>query len=245
MPPSRKYLWAHPRSRGEHNTSSESLEHWEGSSPLARGTLFLRRGRPETSGLIPARAGNTAQGIQRRPHRRAHPRSRGEHPALSTRVAGVAGSSPLARGTRLVGEPLPGGHGLIPARAGNTRAALMFECGSRAHPRSRGEHARSTVRVAGVAGSSPLARGTQVVGRRSTRRPGLIPARAGNTETRRPLMLGAGAHPRSRGEHELLDEHDNPVVGSSPLARGTQNVARQLEALEGLIPARAGNTRCI
>ena len=50
---------AHPRSRGEHDQRL-GMEHWrKGSSPLARGTLKELSLIVGTSGLIPARAGNT------------------------------------------------------------------------------------------------------------------------------------------------------------------------------------------
>ena len=91
-----------------------------GSSPLARGTREIELIYRAGSGLIPARAGNTWIVKPARSPPWAHPRSRGEHLADPNRKEAEMGSSPLARGTRLVSEPLPGGHGLIPARAGNT-----------------------------------------------------------------------------------------------------------------------------
>ena len=51
---------------------------------------------------------------------------------------------------------------------------------------------------------------------------GLIPARAGNTESGAVLASTGG--------------------GSSPLARGTRQLRKEERAGEGLIPARAGNT---
>ena len=91
-------------------------------------------------------------------------------------------------------------------------------------------------------GSSPLARGTHHDRAHQLCRPGLIPARAGNTCTcmiRGPLM---GAHPRSRGEHELAAAQVENAKGSSPLARGTHPRHANPSCLRGLIPARAGNT---
>ena len=71
---------------------------------------------------------------------RAHPRSRGEHRIALNLATLAAGSSPLARGTRL--------------HAGRLAALWV------AHPRSRGEHSLTPVRDMPLLGSSPLARGT-------------------------------------------------------------------------------------
>ena len=72
--------------------------------------------------------------------------------------------------------------------------------------------------------------------------PGLIPARAGNTEEAERRPYDYGAHPRSRGEHDPLRQATEPVKGSSPLARGTLTGASVNHEVSGLIPARAGNT---
>ena len=49
---------AHPRSRGEHVLAETHGEGGYGSSPLARGALFLDHQEPPSCRLIPARAGN-------------------------------------------------------------------------------------------------------------------------------------------------------------------------------------------
>ena len=115
---------------------------------------------------------------------------------------------------------------------------------TRAHPRSRGEHInKPTNRKAGK-GSSPLARGTLARISSILCLSGLIPARAGNTNTGAEGIRVARAHPRSRGEHPTLWVFAMSQGGSSPLARGTQaDQVVQASAL-GLIPARAGNTVC-
>ena len=51
-----------------------------------------------------------------------------------------------------------------------------------------------------------------------------------------------GAHPRSRGEHFEWDVARLGDEGSSPLARGTLDAVVEFLTLQGLIPARAGNT---
>ena len=93
-----------------------------------------------------------------------------------------------------------------------------------------------------LAGSSPLARGTPDFGSGGFQNLGLIPARAGNTGTRRILHPQIRAHPRSRGEHYWCLLLKLPSSGSSPLARGTQKRFCPTTICRGLIPARAGNT---
>ena len=135
---------AHPRSRGEHWGSGQQVARDTGSSPLARGTPRIRPHGPRLRRLIPAHAGNTARGIFTGAVVAAHPRSRGEHGLSLTLTRSLRGSSPLARGARLVGEPFPGSHRLIPAHAGSTPTAASVSVSLRAHPRSRGEHHRSS-----------------------------------------------------------------------------------------------------
>ena len=114
-------------------------------------------------------------------------------------------------------------------------------------------------------GSSPLARGTQVPTERRISDERLIPARAGNTSSTGGAKPQCSAHPRSRGEHVVHGRRQTSVLGSSPLARGTNTrkpclpdgltsgsspLARGTPIatvpdveVARLIPARAGNTR--
>ena len=196
---------AHPRSRGEHIGAVYVSVSVVGSSPLARGTRFIPDALMQSSGLIPARAGNTRLIRSRVSEMRAHPRSRGEHSSRRLVIPSSLGSSPLARGT-LEAHPRASAcfgliparagnthyvlyshwwfHGLIPARAGNTTRRQNLASSYRAHPRSRGEHRLAALVGRLAAGSSPLARGT-LQGAPGCGRPlGLIPARAGNTRFR-------------------------------------------------------------
>ena len=152
------------------------------------------------------------------------------------------GSSPLARGTPSLLPGVPGGTRLIPARAGNTRQIRCGQVLAAAHPRSRGEHFRSSCRSLSVSGSSPLARGTPDESKALHFFYRLIPARAGNTAWHFTYAEALTAHPRSRGEHAARTMLSRPSFGSSPLARGTPSRGVFFKPKQRLIPARAGNT---
>ena len=111
---------AHPRWRGEHR----------------RGTRQPQTGRR----LIPAGAGSTLSRVGLRIRIWAHPRWRGEHHDGDRQITPSLGSSPLARGARVVRSWGCAPCGLIPAGAGSTGSAWLVGCSQWAHPRWRGEH---------------------------------------------------------------------------------------------------------
>ena len=111
----------------------------------------------------------------------------------------------------------------------------------RAHPRSHGEHGAREGAEGALPGSSPLARGTYELRPEVGVCRRLIPARAGNIFTTRPIDCLPSAHPRSRGEHTDLNHIQTDNAGSSPLARGALTLRLTLLRSTRLIPARAGN----
>ena len=153
------------------------------------------------------------------------------------------GSSPLARGGRgrHQGRDLP--LGLIPARAGRTRAAGGEKLPAGAHPRSRGADDDRDPYWKGESGSSPLARGGRCCGFLGRSGCGLIPARAGRTALRRQRPSPSRAHPRSRGADAAWPTGSRTERGSSPLARGGPDQTAFEVQYRGLIPARAGRTQ--
>ena len=171
--------------------------------------------------LIPARAGNMSIVITSLVGIAAHPRSRGEHVTGKEHELFEYGSSPLARGTFDRPGCSESLRRLIPARAGNINTYPRTRRPCSAHPRSRGEHGCELRHNQLKVGSSPLARGTSAVVNGCGDGCRLIPARAGNIEPYRAGSVIQAAHPRSRGEHGLLEECEVLVGGSSPLARGT------------------------
>ena len=128
----------HPRSRGVYIHSHAYFLAWRGSSPLARGLLDDVPRALAPAGIIPARAGFTRCRRSRSPCRWDHPRSRGVYGNGFRAVGGKNGSSPLARGLRLIEATNPKDVGIIPARAGFTYPTVDSATWTEDHPRSRG-----------------------------------------------------------------------------------------------------------
>ena len=135
----------------------------------------------------------------------------------------ICGSSPLARGLRVVSS----------VRTRN----------SGDHPRSRGVYEDVVSTSECPSGSSPLARGllgARPVDHRSRR---IIPARAGFTLVDHDPATDTLDHPRSRGVYTTPVRSPTSSPGSSPLARGLPDGAHFGVPFFGIIPARAGFTR--
>ena len=173
----------HPRSRGVYMFYAIRFPNVVGSSPLARGLRARRMGGLDALRIIPARAGFTLHHHEIISASRDHPRSRGVYRRRSSLILEIAGSSPLARGLRvsIISSLLTAG--IIPARAGFTKTELAWRRSQTDHPRSRGVYAISSPGPASTQGSSPLARGLPQTIPKLTDRTGIIPARAGFTNS--------------------------------------------------------------
>ena len=132
--------WDHPRMRGEHMCKCRDSTRVMGSSPHARGALVPKLFMDIDGGIIPACAGSTHHRRCASQSGRDHPRMRGEHNPSQNLSRLVAGSSPHARGARLLdGVTSPDGR-IIPACAGSTASVAVPVEASEDHPRMRGEH---------------------------------------------------------------------------------------------------------
>ena len=176
------------------------------------------------------------------PGARDHPRSRGVYMRIVVVGAGELGSSPLARGLPVFGDPRLGQARIIPARAGFTVLLTRRRPTRLDHPRSRGVYSAGVAAAWNFAGSSPLARGLpEGAGSPGTGRR-IIPARAGFTCRASQRGVCSRDHPRSRGVYEEEAHRLRVQVGSSPLARGLQVILKKAGILVRIIPARAGFT---
>ena len=193
----------HPRSRGVYRARRQHRPRGRGSSPLARGLLWVIVAVWRAIRIIPARAGFTVRmslSVMMGPD---HPRSRGVYMVPAGRSHYWRGSSPLARGLPRVAVPAGGLVGIIPARAGFTSPTTAGCLPAGDHPRSRGVYWNATLDALSAAGSSPLARGLRPPPRTRTRPARIIPARAGFTEIRRVFEALRTDHPRSRGVYPM------------------------------------------
>ena len=210
----------HPRSRGVYGDRTTVTDHPLGSSPLARGLRWRWSCHILLIGIIPARAGFTTCRTRRSARRPDHPRSRGVYADKMGNGKGRSGSSPLARGLRMVCVRVLCTCGIIPARAGFTVLAYGYDNRVTDHPRSRGVYVLRPVGGLGRLGSSPLTRGLRQEHVGLADRDRIIPARAGFTSCGLPFREDGADHPRSRGVYMIgvpFCPFDN---GSSPLARG-------------------------
>ena len=209
--------------RGEHALPECLSTRFPGSSPHARGALISVYKLCRDVGIIPACAGSTRR-------RRAfghvhgdHPRMRGEHSPVTSPSSRHGGSSPHARGALVHDEGVDSDGGIIPACAGSTEEVQNVLVAPGDHPRMRGEHFDPMNRSYMNQGSSPHARGAQVLVRREKVAGGIIPACAGSTQRNRLFCI----------QHK----------GSSPHARGARRRAGEDRVHGGIIPACAGSTR--
>ena len=192
----------------------------------------------------------------------AHPRGCGADRIRRLPWVMRTGSSPRVRGRPAGREPEEWLIGLIPAGAGQTRLcsgawrltwAHPRGCGEtspfsprrprgRAHPRGCGADAAAKAALQASPGSSPRVRGRPVEHRLRLVRQGLIPAGAGQTPCPRISFDAIGAHPRGCGADTDSSGPRRTVTGSSPRVRGRPDQADADAAVEGLIPAGAGQT---
>ena len=120
--PNSDAIWAHPRAGGENSINRSHTGARGGSSPRGRGKHNDVTPGGLHLGLIPARAGKTRRGGLHLRGAGAHPRAGGENRVARIRPRWWVGSSPRGRG-KPADRALSGKwSGLIPARAGKTRA---------------------------------------------------------------------------------------------------------------------------
>ncbi len=151
------------------------------------------------------------------------------------------GSPPLARGTGKAEEKMNAWYRITPACAGNSDIRFSVRNSDGDHPRLRGEQSQLHRRDNHLLGSPPLARGTGFGGQTAPRARRITPACAGNSRAAHQSRGHGGDHPRLRGEQGRTIVCKVEVLGSPPLARGTELYLNTKSPACRITPACAGN----
>ena len=235
----------HPRVCGEQMVGSLMQPRSCGSSPRVRGTESTRRLPGLLTRIIPACAGNRKHPSPAWSPHADHPRVCGEQNFVGSAIHPSPGSSPRVRGTgprrRRNGQP----ERIIPACAGNRRAAGTTRHRSADHPRVCGEQSTIAGTNGCTTGSSPRVRGTVPVVVLDHVQARIIPACAGNSFVCCCGHWYLPDHPRVCGEQAAASGGRTVQAGSSPRVRGTAGLARSALRVIRIIPACAGNSKIL
>ena len=152
-----------------------------GSSPRARGAANGRDQAETMPGIIPAHAGSSPAAGRRHRCGRNHPRVCGEQTLRQQDAEAYVGSSPRVRGAAIDVPKASIAPGIIPARAGSSRACGTGATGSWNHPRAGGEQELPFAALVLLTGSSPRMRGAEHGSSSCASALGIIPAYAGSS----------------------------------------------------------------
>jgi len=234
------FVRVHPRVRGGTAARATSRGTGSGASPRARGNRQRVPACFVHFGCIPACAGEPIEDFWSAWTQTVHPRVRG-----GTILGAVPpwlgrGASPRARGNPGWWHSSGGTAGCIPACAGEPPSSSWSRRPARVHPRVRGGTRPSVSGVAVKVGASPRARGNRRnrIGRVRTER--CIPACAGEPLLPFTWMVVWRVHPRVRGGTTSSGCCSGQCKGASPRARGNHVIGMLQRAVQGCIPACAG-----
>ncbi len=190
------------------------------SSPHARGSSPVPRGRHRDRDVVPARAGIFPRGTTRMASGGGRPRTRGDLPDAPWAEKTHVQSSPHARGSSHRAGTLAGRTRVVPARAGIFLGFGGPRRPARCRPRTRGDLPPVHGGAQYVQRSSPHARGSSPCGTRS--------------EPESP------SRPRTRGDLPDMGYMGAAPSGSSPHARGSSRRRRPPPTWRRVVPACAG-----
>ena len=128
----------------------------------------------------------------------------------------------------------------IPAHAGEPLPDGQARTLCRVYPRPRGGTGEERRVVGGSAGLSPPTRGNRLGEDARMRRPGSIPAHAGEPHSQRAVAGRRSVYPRPRGGTAATDAAGDEVDGLSPPTRGNRALPPRRARLRRSIPAHAG-----
>ena len=232
----------HPRACGANNLSIWTPWPATGSSPRVRGKQRDVGQVAANQRIIPARAGQTLVQKSMTSCNADHPRACGANAQVRFEGGIDHGSSPRVRGKRLRKAIRSAIRRIIPARAGQTSAGLDGADVPPDHPRACGANHECRPLMVLPVGSSPRVRGKLAGLTRGFPRLRIIPARAGQTDSKRRASPTPSDHPRACGANSRSVSELSTSTGSSPRVRGKHRVQEPRHGQSRIIPARAGQT---
>ena len=232
----RRRTRVYPRAGGGTIFTGQKTPSVPGLSPRRRGNRRGGSHRIGRAGSIPAQAGEPHGGTCQSEHRRVYPRAGGGTGFGRLIELRHAGLSPRRRGNRTCPSSVTADPGSIPAQAGEPYTYRRLTTLPRVYPRAGGGTTTGTARYYSRQGLSPRRRGNPRVAVRVLRKPGSIPAQAGEPvrvlRTRSIPAIGGGT----------ISESSSPLrsPGLSPRRRGNPVETYPLQYRLGSIPAQAG-----
>ena len=236
------FLRDHPRLCGEKRTLFSRLFHVSGSPPPMRGKAKRAMTSLQKSGITPAYAGKSVDGISHIYGVQDHPRLCGEKRHLMQAQCLTQGSPPPMRGkvagTRSVGFKVR----ITPAYAGKRLSASAFAVRIEDHPRLCGEKVNFAHFCTSAAGSPPPMRGKAVHYTGGSIECRITPAYAGKSFSLRRRGHEMWDHPRLCGEKDRSKVLLNGESGSPPPMRGKGCRLFAVYRRMGITPAYAGKS---
>ena len=232
----------HPRVCGGDRSSVCSSVLAQGPSPRVRGRLHTGTRPRRRRGSIPACAGETGHDNKSPSPDRVHPRVCGGDSTAGLWSALGGGPSPRVRGRLKSMLFVEFAIRSIPACAGETLRQSSLNFHPRVHPRVCGGDSSAASFHGPMKGPSPRVRGRHCGARVYAVPLGSIPACAGETRTNGVMRAFRRVHPRVCGGDALRLSASASDGGPSPRVRGRRKLGIALGALQGSIPACAGET---
>ena len=189
--------------------------------PRTGGGNRVQSSFPEAGGRsIPARAGETDAAVPGRGGDEVYPRTGGGNPGRRRRSRSIPGLSPHGRGKQIGHNPQIPQEGSIPARAGETQNPPAPDDSAAVYPRTGGGNVEENDPEEREIGLSPHGRGKPWSMALPGGGAGSIPARAGETPSRKPGRSGWAVYPRTGGGNRTVVVGEPDEMGLSPHGRG-------------------------
>ena len=189
----------YPRACGGTWRGEERQDLRVGLSPRMRGNLPGRPRAARTSGSIPAHAGEPLSEQRSYAQARVYPRACGGTELSADIAKPTTGLSPRMRGNRPQAIRGRLGIGSIPAHAGEPSDCVAQKLGHGVYPRACGGTFEKPATMAFTSGLSPRMRGNHGHWQIPLRKPGSIPAHAGEPYSSCDQTWMPGVYPRACG----------------------------------------------